>query len=184
MSLNRSIRRNIRKDKSLEPYFLNLSEWIYRTEDLEDEEEYPYEYDQATNLLLEKILKEYKIDNSNDLSDTIFEVIEYYREKYSIEEQFEKNKRWRLKNSFDMNLDEEHDNQGNWGLENRIDLEEKLNKQINPCRQCSSPRTSLTFEELPHESKEAFESEKEDADYFLYCNKCKSYSMIYKSQSF
>jgi len=100
-----SIIRNIKRDKRLEPYFLNLSEWIYRTKDLNEEGEAPFEYNQAFSLLHEKLLKQYKISSNIDLPKLIIEVIDYYRSKYSIQEQFDKNEKWRLKNNLENELD-------------------------------------------------------------------------------
>jgi len=42
----------------------------------------------------------------------------------------------------------------------------------------------MTFDELPTQVKLAFETEKENADYFLFCSLCEDYSMIYKSETF
>jgi len=62
-------------------------------------------------------------------------------------------------------------------------MHQLLNEGSNKCNDCNSQRVEIKYESLPKEEQEYFKSEKDEADYFLFCPMCKAYSMMYKAHS-
>jgi hypothetical protein len=164
-----SLRRNILRDKKLEPFFLDYTKYVYllhfepRTGDLIKELEIINGFDISLNRLNEKIFDLYGVANSfEDCSDPvnqiIIEAVESYIEKYPIE------KILRRPTTHIKNLATQ-------------EFFKSMGKDLNTCGICGNPKHEINFDQLPDEAIKGFEDFKDEA-VILYCMKCNEYNLI------
>lgn len=61
-----------------------------------------------------------------------------------------------------------------------LTLKQMLNHHLlNHCTNCGSKRIKATFEELPTAMKREVSELKSNDVYFLYCERCKEFSMVF-----
>lgn len=61
-----------------------------------------------------------------------------------------------------------------------LTLKQMLNYHLlNHCTNCGSKRIKVLFEELTENMKEEVSELKKEDIYFLYCESCKKYSLVY-----
>ena len=59
-------------------------------------------------------------------------------------------------------------------------LKQMLNHHLlNKCSNCGSKRIKANFEEMPEEMKKGVTELKINDVYFMYCENCKEYSMVF-----
>ena len=178
--------RAIKRNKELEKYFLDYLKWTYLFQEIPDKPqmslkskdfskfiEITNERDRAIKELFKQLFKQYGLqvqsDSCNDpVNQIIIDVSEYYDKKYG-EETILKMTNHKIKQSSKQNKDL---------------IQQMLRIKSNNCERCGAQRVEMAYKQLPIETRQLFELGLEQADYYLFCPKCNTYTMISKSESF
>ena len=174
--------RRLKRDKAFEKLMLEFTKFNFLLEELPEElpmnatnteinhfNSLSDSYNSSLSDVVNYIASRYGEEDKNKVTDIIEELHNYYVEKHGI----------------DKIMQMANQKPKTSGMKQQIPdfdiLKHILNEESDKCVDCGTKRTRLSFENLPNEEKETFKDDIDDADYFVYCTKCKSYSVMFKT---